>query len=124
MTHCRLSLVTSHKSNLPNKHGKQGCGSDIQVILDVICTDNSHYVIKYQYTGGWWYQACHHGNLNGLYQGLNNTTYAQGVNWLQFRGYFYSLRLTEMKFRPIGFTLKEHVRNSIGKELKLTIRFL
>ena len=54
-----------------------------------------------QFKGGWWYNACHSSNLNGRYlKGDHPGSRAQGVNWLTFRGYKYSLKITEMKIRP------------------------
>ena len=49
------------------------------------------------FTGAWWYNYCHCANLNGLYQGGGH---AQGVVWSSWRGFDYSLKITEMKVRP------------------------
>lgn len=48
--------------------------------------------------GGWWYNGCHASNLNGLY---NSTNYGEGVDWTTWKGYYYSLRSTKMKIRPV-----------------------
>ena len=52
------------------------------------------------FKGAWWYKDCHHSNLNGFYCGGQNSPHSQGVNWLTWRGFDYSLRFTEMKIRP------------------------
>ncbi|CAF5224958.1 unnamed protein product, partial [Rotaria magnacalcarata] len=56
------------------------------------------------YNGAWWYRGCYHSNLNGGYlRGPHPTIYGAGVNWLTFRGVYYSLKNTEMKIRPTWF---------------------
>ena len=47
----------------------------------------------------WWYGGCHHANLNGLY---NSTNTNAGVIWKHWKGWNYSLRFVEMKFREIN----------------------
>ena len=51
--------------------------------------------------GGWWYNQCVASNLNGLYLvgQLENSQYASGVVWGDWKGYYYSLGVTEMKLR-------------------------
>ena len=51
------------------------------------------------YKGAWWYAKCHRANLNGLYLTGNTTSYANGVNWYSWKGFFYSIKMTEMKIR-------------------------
>ncbi|KAF8773141.1 Techylectin-5A like protein [Argiope bruennichi] len=52
------------------------------------------------YKGGWWYNACHDSNLNGLYHRGPHESNADGVNWKSFKGHKESLLISEMKTRP------------------------
>ncbi|KAL9969449.1 hypothetical protein ACROYT_G021667 [Oculina patagonica] len=50
-----------------------------------------------QYTGAWWYNSCHHSNLNGQYLGDKRDD--RGARWYHFRSSL-SLKFTEMKLKP------------------------
>eukprot|EP00112_Aurelia_sp_Birch-Aquarium-sp1_P026907 Seg985.4 transcript_id=Seg985.4/GoldUCD/mRNA.D3Y31 product="Fibrinogen C domain-containing protein 1" protein_id=Seg985.4/GoldUCD/D3Y31 len=51
------------------------------------------------YKGAWWYSECHTSNLNGRYLKGHYKSNAEGVCWRTFRGYYYSLKRTEIKIR-------------------------
>ena len=52
--------------------------------------------------GGWWYNACAHSNLNGVWYrgGHYRSRYQDGVYWAEFRGGAYSLKKVVMMIRP------------------------
>jgi len=52
--------------------------------------------------GAWWYGACHHSNLNGKwysYPGKHPQNYADGADWLSYKGHFESNKKVSMKFK-------------------------
>ncbi|KAH0615632.1 hypothetical protein JD844_005093 [Phrynosoma platyrhinos] len=54
------------------------------------------------YKGAWWYNDCHHSNLNGIYWLGAHKSFADGVNWFTGKGLNYSYKRSEMKFRPLA----------------------
>ena len=89
-----------------------------------------------QFKGAWWYSRCHHSNLNGLYLNGSHSSMADGVNWIPFKGYYYSLKRTEMKVKQISvvvsflfFSLLVSRRDQLGPDhghntLQLSILFV
>ncbi|XP_050092569.1 ficolin-2-like [Anopheles aquasalis] len=53
-----------------------------------------------EFTGAWWYTACHSSNLNGQYLRGETKLYAKGMTWSPFRGQYYSLKTSKMMIRP------------------------
>ena len=51
------------------------------------------------YQGAWWYRKCHNANLNGQYLNGTHESYADGINWYPFKGFYESLKTTDMKIR-------------------------
>lgn len=51
-------------------------------------------------TGGWWFNDCHHSNLNGQFMG--NTKAYSGISWSRFK-HNLSLKFVEMKMRAQSF---------------------
>jgi len=52
------------------------------------------------YRGAWWYNSCHHSNLNGEYRWFGETVpYARGVIWYAYQDHYYSMKSVEMKVR-------------------------
>ncbi|XP_037636969.1 fibrinogen-like protein 1 [Sebastes umbrosus] len=57
--------------------------------------------------GGWWFNKCHSAHLNGMYypNGPYNALTDDGVVWYPWRGWWYSLKTTVMKLRPVDFKI-------------------
>ncbi|XP_014872163.1 microfibril-associated glycoprotein 4-like [Poecilia latipinna] len=64
--------------------------------------DGSEANCARRYLGGFWYQACHKNNPNGVYRwGADGTIYGVGVDWATWKGYDYSLKAISYKIRPV-----------------------
>ncbi|XP_013791422.1 techylectin-5A-like [Limulus polyphemus] len=53
------------------------------------------------FKGAWLYKNCHGSNLNGLYLNGKHESYADGVEWSDWKGQKYSLPDVEMKIRSL-----------------------
>ena len=87
------------------KHGKH-CDSmsrHNQHRFTTMDSDNDVYESNCaeQYGGAWRYFACHESNLNGRYYVQPHAPYGEGLNWLTFRGYYYSLKSVIMKIKRL-----------------------
>jgi len=51
------------------------------------------------YHGAWWYGYCHTANLNGKYLNGTHASYADGMEWTSWTGFYESMTYTEMKVR-------------------------
>ncbi|KAL3885211.1 hypothetical protein ACJMK2_025299 [Sinanodonta woodiana] len=49
-----------------------------------------------EFKGGWWYNACHYSNLNGIYGSTKN---GEGINWYAYADHFTSMIYADMKIR-------------------------
>lgn len=54
-----------------------------------------------RFKGAWWYRDCHKVNLNGRYLPGTHTTYANGINWKEWKGHYYSMKTTVMMIKPL-----------------------
>lgn len=50
--------------------------------------------------GAWWYTGCHATNLNGPYLRGSHVSYADGINWADWHGHYYSMKTVTMKIKP------------------------
>nr|XP_027233515.1 techylectin-5A-like [Penaeus vannamei] len=55
------------------------------------------------YKGAWWYTGCHATNLNGPYLRGSHVSYADGINWADWHGHYYSMKTVTMKIKPTFF---------------------
>ncbi len=61
----------------------------------------SDYHCAQEWHGAWWFRKCSGVHLNGEYlRGLHTQRWDHGIIWHQFKGYFYSYKVAEMKVAP------------------------
>ena len=53
-----------------------------------------------QFSGGWWYKACHQSGMNGRYSKTPGIPFGDGIIWQTWKGYKYGLSKTQMKVKP------------------------
>ncbi|XP_011196327.2 ryncolin-1 [Zeugodacus cucurbitae] len=53
-----------------------------------------------QYKGAWWFNTCHHSNLNGEHLQGTHKAEGKGIEWSAWHGPYYSLKYTHMAIRP------------------------
>ncbi|GIX82182.1 techylectin-5A [Caerostris extrusa] len=63
-------------------------------------------VMEKVHSGGWWNNAWPSSNLNGLNLNGQKITDVDGIQWMNFGGFYNSLAATEMKVRPKRFHAK------------------
>jgi hypothetical protein len=51
------------------------------------------------YKGAWWYANCHSSNLNGYYYGGPHSSYADGMDWYTWTGFYEGVTKSAMKVR-------------------------
>ncbi|XP_037084568.1 techylectin-5A-like [Pollicipes pollicipes] len=54
-----------------------------------------------RFKGAWWYKCCHESNLNGRYLSGPHRSFADGIEWKRWKGFYYSLKAVEMNIRPV-----------------------
>ena len=61
--------------------------------------DDSPHSCALHWHGGWWYRYCYRCCLNGPYYHSPAVSYGKGISWYDWKGWYYSLKFTEMKTR-------------------------
>jgi ficolin len=58
-----------------------------------------------KYHGAWWYGACHHSNLNGVYHTPGRVRTDTGVTWATWAGFYNSMKYVDMLIKPTAHPL-------------------
>ena len=61
--------------------------------------DNDWTNCASKYSGAWWFNSCFDSHLNGAYYHNPAVSIARGIIWYYWKGYYYSLKFSEMKTR-------------------------
>ena len=61
--------------------------------------DNASVNCAQHHHGAWWFNRCFDSHLNGPYHHHPAVSFANGIIWYHWKGYYYSLKFTEMKTR-------------------------
>ncbi|XP_063436333.1 fibrinogen C domain-containing protein 1-A-like [Mytilus trossulus] len=61
--------------------------------------DPSPNACAVKFHGAWWYNLCHQSNLNGNYLSGAHTSFADGIEWIAWTGFQYSLKSSKMMIR-------------------------
>jgi hypothetical protein len=104
--------TTFQIANETNKYkltvgGYAGTAGDAMVVqngmyFSTYDQDNDIYVgvrCAELYHGAWWYRSCYHSNLNGGYLPGYHAIYADGMDWVYFRGFYEAMKETKMMLR-------------------------
>ncbi|XP_077969664.1 fibrinogen-like protein 1 [Styela clava] len=100
------SASTKYELNVGGYSGNAGDSLDFHNAMKFTTKDRDNdrsglNCASHWNSGGWWFSNCHHSTLNGKYiSGGQTSKHAEGVIWYHWKGMDYSLKFTEMKFRP------------------------
>ncbi|XP_073343203.1 fibrinogen-like protein 1 [Pagrus major] len=89
--------------------GVSGWASHQGIKFSTYDQDNDNYGgnCAQEDNGGWWFNKCHSAHLNGKYypNGHYSASTDDGVVWYPWRGWWYSLKTSVMKLRPVDFKI-------------------
>ncbi|XP_067037288.1 microfibril-associated glycoprotein 4-like [Acropora muricata] len=95
--------TAKYKLSLGKYSGTAGDSLSYHLGAPFSTKDSSSSSCAVTYKGAWWYKGCHASNLNGIYHHGKHSSFADGVNWYDWKGHYYSAKRAEMKIRPSGF---------------------